>query len=76
MTVVAKRFGERAYSPKQLVPLVVDEVVAQEVPSAAKEVAEALEAYSKASGIQRLDQMVKSGDFTEFLLARLFPDDG
>jgi len=75
MTVVAKRFGERVYSPKQLVSLIADEVVVAEVPSAAKAVAEALQAYSEETAMDRIDQMVKSGDFTEFLLGRLFPDD-
>jgi hypothetical protein len=73
MTVVVKRFGERVYSPKQLVSLLADEVVVSEVPPAAKAVADALEAYSKETGMDRLDQMVKSGDFTEYLVGRLFP---
>jgi hypothetical protein len=74
MTVVAKRFEERVYSPKQLVSLVADEVRPSDVAEAGKEVAEALKDYSESSEMDRLDRMVKSADFTEFLLARLFPE--
>lgn len=76
MTVVATRFGERVFSPKQLASLTADEVVVVEVPPAANAVGAALTAYSEATNMDRLDQIVKSGDFTEFLLGRLFPDEG
>jgi hypothetical protein len=75
MAVVAKRFGGRVFSPKQLHSLVDEEFTPTDVYSAGSDVAKAGEAYSQSKGITKLDQVVKSADFTEFLLDRLFLDD-
>jgi len=76
MVVVSKRFGGRVFSPKQLTDVSKEKIKSQEVGEAVGAVIEALEEYSAETGVERLDQMVKSSDFTEFLLARLFPAEG
>jgi hypothetical protein len=75
MTVVAKKFGGRVFDPKQLSSLASDDIDKALVIPAANDVARALQAYSSETQLGRLDQIVKSGEFTEFLLSRLFPDD-
>lgn len=71
MTVVTKRFGSQVFDPKQLIPLCSTDIEKSEVVPAANEVAGALADYSSKKLIDRVDQIVKSSDFTDFLLVRL-----
>jgi len=75
MTAVAAVFEGRVYDPKQLTSLVEEDLTPTDVYKAGTMVAQAGEAFSKSTGIVKLDQVVKSSDFTEFLLERLFPSD-
>jgi len=76
MTAVAFKFEGRVFDPKQLTSLIEEMFTPNEVFKAGTVVAQAGEAFSKATKMVKLDQVVKSGDFTEFLLDRLFPSEG
>lgn len=75
MATIARKYGGRVYNPQQLKGLVEKPLEIKDIADASKEVAGALQALLDKGGDQQFDKVVKNKDFTDHLLAHMFPPD-